>query len=56
MVKTLHFHCRGSGVQFLGRELISHMPPGTVKKKKKKKKGLCFLRDAGHFMTVLLVH
>ena len=27
------------------------MPPGTVKKK-----NLCFLRDAGHFMTVLLIH
>ena len=50
MVKTLHFHCRGSGVQFLVRELISHMPPGTVKKKK----DLCFLRDAGCFVTVLV--
>ena len=35
MVRTLHFQCKGHGVQSLVRELGSYMPRSPTKKKNK---------------------
>ena len=51
LFKTPNFHCRVGGVQFLIRELRSHMPSGVAKitlKKKEKRERSCSSLTMGY--------